>query len=148
MTDTPPAGGSDTPAEFDTHSDMHDCAPAMPAIESVTPVGGDWLVTTPGGRMHVPADLSNRDARAVQAWLDAGNTPTPPDPLEVARRDALILLAATDPGMARTVEDLITLLEEARVIQRTQFPQASQLRLAAREAAREALGTPSPKGTP
>jgi|TARA_R110000796_G_scaffold129005_1_gene244669 hypothetical protein len=29
------------------------------------------------GDTHIPDDMSNRHRRKVQAWIDAGNTPTP-----------------------------------------------------------------------
>ena len=36
--------------------------------------GGTFMVD---GNLSVPDDLGNRHRRKVQAWIDAGNTPTP-----------------------------------------------------------------------
>jgi hypothetical protein len=43
----------------------------------------------------VPVDEGNRDWRAYQAWLEAGNAPDPADPAPEEARDPLAELTAT-----------------------------------------------------
>ena len=56
-------------------------------------------------QISIPDDMSNRHRRKLQAWIDAGNTPTPyvgPSALEVWKQE----MAASDAVLPRWAEDL------------------------------------------
>jgi hypothetical protein len=64
--------------------------------------GGSFKVND---SIFAPDDMGNRHRRKVQAWIDAGNTPTPyvgPSALEVWKQE----MAASDAVLPRWAEDL------------------------------------------
>ena len=78
--------------------------------------------------LFVPDDMANRHRRKVQAWIDAGNTPTPysgPSALEVwkqemAASDALIPRWAEDlyDGLALEIRDGISAVTKNKIVQK------------------------------
>ena len=76
----------------------------------------------------IPDDMANRHRRKVQAWIDAGNTPTPyvgPSALEVwkqemAESDALIPRWAEDlyDGLALETRDGISAVTKNKIVQK------------------------------
>jgi len=82
-------------------------------IQTVQIVPGGYRVD---GRLMVPADPANREYRAVQAWIGAGNRPAPADPEPPFEpSDTQIRLAAleaktgvTDADRAAAKADLMT----------------------------------------
>ena len=79
-------------------------------------------------QMGVPDDMANRHRRKLQAWIDAGNTPTPyvgPSALEVwkqemAASDALIPRWAEDlyDGLALEIRDGISAVTKNKIVQK------------------------------
>ena len=87
--------------------------------------GGTFMVD---GNLSVPDNMGNRHRRKVQAWIDAGNTPTPyvgPSALEVwkqemAESDALIPRWAEDlyDGLALEIRDGISAVTKNKIVQK------------------------------
>ncbi len=69
-----------------------------------------------------------------QDWLAQGNTPEPANALPEPSPEQL--LAQTDVGMIRLIEDLTNLLVSKGVITTTELPTAAQEKLAERAALR------------
>ena len=80
------------------------------------------------------------DADIIQAWLAEGNTPlpyeAPPVDLKAAARAEL---DATDAGMARIAEDLITALISKGVLAESDIPQPARSKLDRRAELRSKL---------
>jgi len=117
-------------------------------------------VNFPGGAVALQAEIDTHTAalaahaltegvaapmasELVQAALNAGGfnfipTPAPepePEP-PTAEQIKAAALAATDAGMVRVVEDLLTLLEAKGVLTAAELPQYEQDKIAARAALR------------
>lgn len=122
--------------------ERHSSGRASYVLDFTTPIPAapyaSWVWDSAGKAWIAPVPKPEEGA---WVWDEATATWVP------CPREAERVLAVTDAGMGRVVEDLIALLESGAIIQRTQLPQASQLRIAAREAAREVLRTASTKGT-
>jgi hypothetical protein len=98
-------------------------------IDSVTlREDGSFEVYINGVRHGVLNNMANRHRRKVQAWIDAGNTPTPyvgPSALEVwkqemAASDALIPRWAEDlyDGLALEIRDGISAVTKNKIVQK------------------------------
>lgn len=88
----------------------------------------------------IPSDQRNEMYAEYLVWLAEGNTPLPYDPPPLdPRAEARAELAATDAGMARIAEDLITALISKGVLAEADLPQSARSKMAKRSELRSKL---------
>lgn len=101
--------------------------------------GGDvaraWAEETPAGAtLYCVPEVAQEALEAAAAAYDHAA-----ELADRARRSRLLELAATDPGMARILEDVIRLLEARGVITLPELPAGARARIEQRRALRAAL---------
>jgi len=98
----------------------------MNIINVMGPVNGNYYVNDCA--IVFPDNMNNRHRRKLQAWIDAGNTPTPfvgPSALEVwkqemAESDVLIPRWAEDlyDGLSLEIRDGISAVTKNKIVQK------------------------------
>lgn len=97
------------------------------------------IVRTADGA-SIPRDPGNIDYASYLRWEGEGNTPLPYEPPAVdLKAAARAELAATDVGMARVAEDLITALISKGVLAESDIPQPVRSKLDRRAELRSKL---------